>query len=61
MQLSWANSALCDEVKTVFLTTKPRNYNFIFPSTVKEIRANGGNISKFVPEPVYEYLTKGEA
>lgn len=59
MQLSQTNSALCDEVKTVFLTTKPK-YNFISSSTIKEIIANGGDISKFVPEPVYEYLTKRE-
>ncbi len=56
MQLSQTNSALCDEIKTVFLTTKPE-YNFISSSTIKEILANGGDISKFVPEPVYNYLT----
>ena len=36
MQLSQTNSALCDEIKTVFLTTKPK-YNFISSSTIKEI------------------------
>ncbi len=55
MQLSQANSALADEVKTVFLTTKPK-YNFISSSTIKEIFLNNGDISKFVPEPVNEYL-----
>lgn len=55
MQLSQTNSALCDEVKTVFLTTKPK-YNFISSSNIKEILKNGGDISKFVPEPVYLYL-----
>ena len=49
MQLSQTNSALCDDIKTVFLTTKPK-YNFISSSTIKEIYANGGDISKFVPE-----------
>ncbi len=57
MQLSQANSALDPDVKTVFLTTKPK-YNFISSSTIKEIFINGGDISKFVPEPVFEYLTK---
>ena len=57
MQLSQTNSALCDEIKTVFLTTKPK-YNFISSSTIKEILANGGDISKFVPQPVYDYLTR---
>lgn len=57
MQLSQTNSALCEEIKTVFLTTKPK-YNFISSSTIKEILNNGGDISKFVPEPVFKYLTK---
>lgn len=57
MQLSQTNSALCDDIKTVFLTTKPK-YNFISSSTIKEILNNGGDISKFVPEPVFNYLTK---
>ncbi len=56
MQLSQTNSALCDEIKTVFLTTKPE-YNFISSSTIKEILQNGGDISKFVPEPVFKFLT----
>jgi pantetheine-phosphate adenylyltransferase len=55
MQLSQTNSALCNEIKTVFLTTKPK-YNFISSTTIKEIWQNGGDISKFVPEPVYNYL-----
>jgi len=55
MQLSQANSALSDEIKTVFLITKPK-YNFISSSTVKEIGAMGGDISKFVSEPVNDYL-----
>jgi pantetheine-phosphate adenylyltransferase len=57
MQLSQTNSALCSDIKTVFLTTKPK-YNFISSSTIKEILNNGGDISKFVPECVFEYLTK---
>ena len=57
MQLSQTNSALADEIKTVFLITKPK-YNFISSSTVKEIVLNNGDISKFVPEPVAIYLNK---
>ncbi len=57
MQLSQTNSALCDEIKTVFLTTKPK-FNFISSSTIKEILQNGGDISKFVPEPVFNFLIK---
>ena len=55
MQLSQTNSALCNEIKTVFLTTKPK-YNFISSSTIKEIYQNKGDISKFVPEAVDKYL-----
>jgi len=55
LQLSQANSAMCEDIKTVFLTTKPK-YNFISSSTIKEIYINGGDISKFVSEPVYKYL-----
>lgn len=56
MQLSQTNSALCTDIKTVFLTTKPK-YNFISSSTIKEIFNNNGDISKFVPQAVFEYLT----
>lgn len=56
MQLSQTNSALCADIKTVFLTTKPK-YNFISSSTIKEIFNNNGDISKFVPQAVYEYLS----
>jgi len=55
MQLSQTNSALLPDIKTVFLITKPK-YNFISSSTVKEIALMGGDISKFVPEPVNEFL-----
>lgn len=56
MQLSQTNSALCEEIKTVFLITKPK-YNFISSSSVKEIILNNGDISKFVPAAVNTYLT----
>lgn len=55
MQLSQTNSALAEEIKTVFLITKPE-YSFISSSTVKEVFINNGDISKFVPKPVEEYL-----
>lgn len=55
MQLSQTNSALSANVKTIFLTTKPK-YNFISSSTVKDIALLGGDISKFVPAPVNEYI-----
>lgn len=55
MQLSQTNSALNPNIKTVFLTTKPK-YNFISSSTIKEILIMGGDIEKFVPESVNTYL-----
>lgn len=56
LQLSQANNALSKDLKTVFLITKPE-YNFISSSMVREILVNKGDISKFVPDAVCEYLT----
>ena len=55
LQLSQTNNALYNDLKTVFLITKPE-YNFISSSMVREILANKGDISKFVPEAVNEYF-----
>jgi len=55
MQLSQTNNALAQDINTVFLITKPK-YNFISSSTVKEVATMGGDVSKFVPPPVAEYL-----
>lgn len=55
MQLSQTNNALAADINTVFLITKPK-YNFISSSTIKEIAHMKGDISKFVPPPVAEYL-----
>ena len=56
LQLSQTNNALFENLKTVFLITKPE-YNFISSSMVREILINNGDISKFVPKNVEEYLT----
>jgi pantetheine-phosphate adenylyltransferase len=55
MQLSQANGALSEDIHTVFLITKPE-YNFISSGTVKEITYMKGDITKFVPEPIANYL-----
>lgn len=55
MQLSQTNSALEKDIKTIFLTTRPK-YNFISSSSVKEIISLKGDISKFVPENVDKFL-----
>ena len=56
LQLSQANNAMNNELKTVFLITKPE-YNFISSSMVREILINKGDISQFVPPVVCEFLT----
>ena len=55
LQLSQTNHALYNNIKTVFLITKPE-YNFISSSCVREILLNKGDITGFVPKPVSEYL-----
>ncbi len=55
LQLSQTNRSLAGQIKTVFLTTRPK-YNFISSSTVKEIARMQGDISKFVPESVEKFL-----
>ena len=55
MQLSQTNRSLSEDITTVFLITRPE-YNFISSSSVKEILKNDGDISKFVPRPVSDYL-----
>lgn len=55
MQLSQTNSALSENIKTIFLTTRPK-YNFISSSTVRDVALLGGDVSKFVPEPVNDFL-----
>ncbi len=59
MQLSQANSALSSDIKTIFLITKPK-YNFISSRTIKEIFLNNGDISKFVPDCVREFLMQNK-
>ena len=59
MQLAQTNSALCKEIKTVFLTTKPE-YNFISSTNIKDIFKNNGDISQFVPNCVYEFLKENK-
>ena len=55
LQLSQTNNALFGDLKTVFLITKPE-FNFISSSMVREVLANKGDISKFVPPVVNDYL-----
>ena len=51
LQLSLTNRVLSSEVDTIFLTTSLK-YAYLSSSTVKEVAAFGGDISKFVPKKV---------
>lgn len=55
MQLSQNNSALDDSIKTLFLITKPE-HSYISSSAVREIAANKGDVSQFLPKPVADYI-----
>lgn len=51
LQMSQINNALNPDIETVFLTTRLK-YAYLSSSTVKEVAAMGGDVSKFVPESV---------
>lgn len=53
--MAQANKELFPELETIFLMSKAE-YSFISSSTVKEIARLGGDVSKFVPAPVNDYL-----
>jgi pantetheine-phosphate adenylyltransferase len=59
MQMAQMNKSLYSDLETVFLVPKSK-YNFISSSTVKEVAKFGGDIRKFVTEPVYEYLANNK-
>ncbi|MBS1954617.1 MAG: pantetheine-phosphate adenylyltransferase [Cyanobacteria bacterium SZAS-4] len=53
--MAQANKELFPELETIFLMSKAE-YSFISSSTVKEIARLGGDVSKFVPPAVNDYL-----
>lgn len=52
-RMALANRSLAPEIETMFLMTDPA-YSFVSSSVVKEIKALGGDISKYVPDVVLE-------
>ena len=54
-QMAGVNQTLDKNIKTIFLLTKPE-YSCISSSIVKDVFSNGGDVSKFVPKCVFEYL-----
>jgi len=53
--MAQTNKELYPELETIFLMSKAE-YSFISSSTVKEIVRLGGDVSKFVPKAVNDYL-----
>lgn len=51
LQMAQTNRVLSPEIDTIFLTTSLK-YAYLSSSTVKEVAAFGGDISKFVPKKV---------
>ena len=59
LQIAQTNHVENPDVETIFLTTNLQ-YSYLSSSIVREFAAYGGDISKFVPEAVYNYLTNKE-
>ena len=57
-QIGLANMDMAPEVETVFLLTEPNNI-FVSSSLVKEIAQNGGDVSRYVPDPALQPLMAG--
>lgn len=55
VQMAEMNRELWEEVETIFLTPGLR-YSFLSASLVREIASLGGDVSKFVSEPVLRRL-----
>lgn len=54
-QTGLANMSMAPDVETVFLLTDPRHI-FVSSSLIKEIAANGGDVSAYLPPPAWEAL-----
>jgi pantetheine-phosphate adenylyltransferase len=54
-QTGLANMDMAPEVETVFLLTEPSKL-FVSSSLVKEIHANGGDVSRYLPAPALDAL-----
>lgn len=54
-QTGLANMSMAPDVETVFLLTDPRHI-FVSSSLIKEIAANGGDVSAYLPPAAWEAL-----
>ena len=57
LQMAQTNRELAPDIETMFLTTS-LEYAYLSSTTVKEVAAFGGDISKFVPEFVMDEVHK---
>jgi len=57
LQMAQTNRIMNPDIDTVFLTTSLK-YAYLSSTTVKEVAAYGGDISKFVPSVVVDQILK---
>ncbi|MEO6488449.1 MAG: pantetheine-phosphate adenylyltransferase [Ferruginibacter sp.] len=51
------NRSLADNIETIFLTCLPQ-YTSVASTLVRDVIRNGGDVSKFLPSPVNESISK---
>ena len=57
LQIAQTNHVEYDEIETIFLTTSLQ-YSYLSSTIVMEFAAYGGDISRFVPEPMIDRIYK---
>ena len=57
LQIAQTNHVQNPDMETIFLTTNLK-YSYLSSTIVKEFASYGGDISKFVPEPIIEKIYK---
>jgi pantetheine-phosphate adenylyltransferase len=55
--IAWMNAELESEIQTVFLLTEPK-YMAVNSVIVREIYKSGGSIEKFVPQSIFNLISK---
>ncbi|MGZ3421929.1 MAG: pantetheine-phosphate adenylyltransferase [Polyangiales bacterium] len=57
LQIAHANSDMIPEIDTIFLPTRVER-GFLSSSLVREIASHGGDVARYVPEPVAKALVR---
>lgn len=55
MQMAMMNKTLNSEIETIFIPTR-QDLSHVSSTLIKEVISLGGNVSKYVPQPIYERL-----